>query len=777
MLTLSLAAGWLGGLFLASHVGWPRWLFAVLAVLGAALAAAAAWRVRAWLVPALALVALALGGGRYEPPSPAADDVARWLGAASLGLRGVVLDEPRRTAASLRLRLTVQQVQHGLGWQPVSGRVEVTLPPSADARLGDRLEVRGRLESPPSTERFDYAAYLARQGVFAVMRYPSHYRRVGAEEQVSPLARAREHLAQTVGRLLPQPQAGIVEGLLLGRRSGLTEDVRSAFVRSGTMHLLVVSGYNVALVSGLALWLARRVVGQRVALAIAVLTIVGYAALVGPDPPVLRATCMGLLGLLALALGRTSDALNGLALAAIALTAWDPQALFDLSFQLSCLATAGLVLLAPLLERPLERLPAMLRAAVATTLAAQLAVAPVLALNFGRLQLVGLPANALALPAVPVATVSAAVAALVALVFEPLGQVIAVVPWVATSWLLWVAERFGALPWAEVEAPGIDALWAWPYYGLLLLLGAGRAGLPSLGPLLSRACVWTTAHRRLVLAGAAALLVLLGGGVMLAATPAGPAVHFLDVGEGDATLVVGPGGEHVLVDAGPAGPDAAASVGRRLPFFRRALDLVVLTDTDNEHLGGLLELAQRYELRLVIEPSNARPSALYQRWRELAAERGIAVRSAATGMSVTWPGLALEVLDAGAPAVPRQPARALVVRVRLVGQTLLILGDASPAQQRELAARGDVTSAALRVPRRGAADALDAALLAAVRPQVAVVSAGRGNRWGHPQPAVLELLAGAGVRTLRTDRHGTVTLTPAEGGWHVATRREPPPER
>ncbi|MBI4505708.1 MAG: ComEC/Rec2 family competence protein [Chloroflexi bacterium] len=778
MLALGVAAGWIGGLYLTSQLGWPGWLFAALAALGAALVAAAAWRARKWLAPALALVALGLGGMRYEPPAPRADDVARWLGAEGLGLRGAVLDEPRRTAASLRLRLTIDEAQPGGGWQAAGGRVEVTLPRSADARLGDRLEVWGRLEAPPSTERFDYAAFLARHGVFGVMRYPPRYRRVAAvQEEVSALGRAREHLARTVGRLLPQPQAGIAEGLLLGRRGGLTDEVRSAFGRSGTTHLLVVSGYNVALVSALALWLARRVLRQRAALAVAVLTVLGYAAIVGPDPPVIRATIMGLLALVALALGRTGDALNGLALAAIAMTAWDPQALFDLSFQLSCLATAGLVLLAPLLERPLARLPAMLRTALATTLAAQLAVAPVLALNFGRVQLVGLPANALALPAVPVATISAAAATLAALVFEPLGQVAAVVPWLATSWLLWVAERFGALPWAEVELLGADALWAWPYYALLLLVGARQAGLPGLGALLERGRAWLGARRRAALAGAAALALMLGGGAMLAMAPAEAAAHFLDVGEGDATLVVGPGGEHVLVDAGPPGPDSAASVGRRLPFFRRTLDLVVLTDTDTEHLGGLLELAERYELRLVIEPANARTSALYRRWRELAAERGITVRSAATGMSIAWPGLVVEVLDAGAAAAEGRVARALVARVRLAGQALLIPGDAPPEQQRTLAARGDLAASALRVPWRGAADALDAALLAVVRPQVAVVSAGRGNRWGHPVTAVLDLLAGAGVRTLRTDRHGTVTLTPADDGWRVATSRDPAPER
>lgn len=772
MLALVLAAGWLAGLYVASRSGVPSWLFVVVALLGGGLAILALRLRPAGLAGALVLVALGLGGVRFVPSVPGPADVAQWHGSERLGVRGVVLDEPRRSASSLLVRLTVEEVRPAASWQPASGKVEVTLPRSAVVQLGDRLELWGRLEPPPSSERFDYAAYLARQGVFSVLRYPERYRQLGpADERVSPLAHVRVRLAKTLGRLLPQPHAGIAEGLLLGRRSGLTDEVKAAFQRSGMTHLLVVSGFNVMLVAGVVLWLAERCLRRPRAVAIALVAMLGYAAVVGFDPPVLRATLMGALALGALALGRPGDALNGLALAAVVMTALDPQALFDLSFQLSCVATAGLVLLAPALERGLRRLPAWLRTGLATTAAAQIATVPILALNFGRLQLVGLPANALALPAVPLATISAGAATLAGLLWEPLGQAVAVVPWAAIGWLLWVADTYGALPWAEVEVPGIDATWAWPYYGLLLLASAPQIGLPGSRTLWVRARTWLGGRRRLALAGTGVALVVLGGAV-LATSPGAAAVHFLDVGEGDATLVVGPDGAHVLIDAGPPGPDAVAAVGRRLPFLRRVIDLVVLTDTDSEHLGGLPELAERYDVRLVIEPAQARHSALYRRWREIAAQRGIAVQSAVGGMRIAWSGLEVELLDPGALGADGRLLRALVVRVLLAGQPLLIIGDAPAEQQRALAARGGLTGSVLRVPRRGAADALDPAFIAAVHPPVAIVSAGRGNRWGHPHPQVLDLLAGAGVPALRTDRHGTVTLTPEEGGWRVAATRQ-----
>jgi competence protein ComEC len=775
VLALALAAGWLAGLYIASRAGLTPWVFVACAFLGGIGALLAHRRRSAWRLVALAAIACGLGGLRFAPPTPGPGDVAQWHGVERLGVRGTVRDEPRRSTWSLLVRLSVDEVRPGAEWQAAEGKVEVTLPRGAVVQLGDRLEVWGRLEVPPSSERFDYASYLARQGVFSVLRYPERYRYLApAEGGVSPLAHARERLARTLGRLLPQPHAGIAEGLLLGRRSGLTEEVRLAFQRSGMTHLLVVSGFNVMLVAGVALWLAERRLRRPRSVVPALLAMLVYAAIVGFDPPVLRAALMGTLALVALAFGRPGDALNGLALAAVVMTALDPQALFDLSFQLSCVATAGLVLLAPSIERQLACLPEWLRAGLATTAAAQIATAPVLALNFGRLQLVGLPANALALPAVPLATISAGAATLAGLVWEPLGHLIALVPWGAIGWLLWGAERFGALPWAEVEVPGVDAAWAWPYYGLLLLASAPQMGLPGLNVLWQRGRAWLAGRRRLAVAGAATLLVLLGAGAMLGTSASAPAAHFLDVGEGDATLVVGPDGAHVLIDAGPPGADAVAAVGRRLPFLRRSVDLVILTDTDSEHLGGLPELAERYDVRLAIEPAQVRPSALYRRWREVVEQRGIPVRTAAAGMRVAWPGLDVEIIDPGALAPDGRLSRAVVVHVRLAGQPLLIAGDAPAEQQQALATRTELAGSVLRVPRRGAANALDPTVLAGIRPAAAVISAGRNNRWGHPHPQVLDLLAAAGVPVLRTDRHGTVTLVPEAGAWRVATTRQAP---
>ena len=266
-----------------------------------------------------------------------------------------------------------------------------------------------------------------------------------------PLAAAaavREGLRDATASL-ERRRAGLLRGLAIGDTSGLDEETIGAFRRTGLSHLLAVSGSNVAIVmAGVALALRSRGIRARLMLALWALGL--YVLVVGPEPSVLRAAAMAGVGLLALARGRRADALHALALAGIVVVALRPEMVFSVGLHLSAGATAGIVLWTGPLSRRLSFLPSALSTALAATVAAQLAVAPIIVSTFGELSLVAPLANLLAFPAVAPATVLSLVAGVVSLGWAEAGALVARLADPFAAWVLACAERFAAAPWASV---------------------------------------------------------------------------------------------------------------------------------------------------------------------------------------------------------------------------------------------------------------------------------------------------------------------------------------
>lgn len=269
--------------------------------------------------------------------------------------------------------------------------------------------------------------------------------------------RVREGLGEAVSGLDGRV-AGLLKGLTIGDTSELPPDTIDRFRAAGLSHVLAVSGSNVAIVLG-AVLVGMRSLGHRVRIAFGYAALALFVLVVGPDPSVLRAAAMGSIALACLAYGRTAEPLAALGLAMIAVVALRPGMLFSVGMQLSAAATAGIVIFCGPIERALHRLPAGFRTMIAATLAAQVAVAPVLILVFGELSVIAPVANALALPAVAPATLVGLAAGSVAVVLPALGHVMAAAVAPAAAWVLAVADRMGAQPWSVVTVPD---LLGWP---------------------------------------------------------------------------------------------------------------------------------------------------------------------------------------------------------------------------------------------------------------------------------------------------------------------------
>ncbi len=793
-------AGLLAGLYLEAGQG-PSVLLAVAAACLVALLRVAGRP----LWPGLLGAVLVAGLVRVEAAGdPATLDVPQPQAAA---LRGYVATDPEISGRAVGFTLRVVEMDLGEGWTGDEGRVLVRARPTTELvmargespyfRYGDLLEVEGRLEEPPDLGEFDYRKYLAAQGIAFVMPFPDRVALLeegGGNPARAFLYDARRRVSYKLDEALPEPQASLAQALLLGLRDRIPEEMAEEFRNTGTSHLLAISGLHVGTVLVMSTAAGAWVLGRRrqVYLVLPLAAVWGYALLSGLSPSVERAAIMGSVYLLAILAGRPRTILPALALAAAVMAGKDPSVLKDLSFQLSFTAMAGIALLltwyAPWLgagasvassSGPWWRGPAgWCMAAVAVSLAATLATLPLVAFNFHQVPTLGIPATVLALPAMPPLLVLSLVATGGAAIHPELGQVLGWLAWVPLEYLIRLVHLASLAPGGTVPVPAFSGLLVWLYYGTLALLvwrmgAAGEVGrrLRSLAGLTSGSDESAPGGRNVLpspwILGAFVGLAALAGVLWHEAVGGSDGmlhVHFLDVGQGDAILVVSPEGAKALIDGGPHVQGATRALGRHLSGRDRDLDLVVLTHPDEDHLAGLPAVLDRYDVDAVADTGVASTNALYLEWERAVEEEAPRRVRALQGRTIALgPSTFLRVLNPeGPPHLGMSPDRNdASVAIRLVhgGVSFLLTGDIeSGAEGRLLRSGQDLGSTVLKVPHHGSRSSSTAAFLAAVAPRAAVISAGAENPYGHPHPEVLQRLVALlpEERVYSTALHGDV---------------------
>ncbi len=569
---------------------------------------------------------------------------------------------------------------------------------------------------------------------------------VSAPGRIQRLAGAvRAGLRRGVEPLPAGPEA-LLPGLVIGDTSQLSTEVLDEFRTTGLTHLVAVSGANLAIVVATILALTRRLgAGRRLGGVLAGLAMLGFVVVARPSPSVLRAAVMSAVVLIGLQGGRRSAALPALGAATLGLVLADPALARAAGFALSVLATAGIVLLArPLRARLPARLPGWLAEAIAVPLAAQIACTPVLVAYFGRLSLVAVPANVLAAPAVPPATVVGVLVGVCAPVGLPVAQLLARLAQLPAAWLLMIAHYGAGVPSAQIGWPAGTAGAA-----LAIVATAGAAAVLRRRPLRAMAAVVLVSS----LAAAGALTR-----IAPAWPPTGWAMVACDVGQGDGLVLAAGPGTAVVVDTGPD----PISIDRCLRVLHvRDVPLVVLTHQHADHVEGLPGVLRNRRVGgIEIGPLREPPveSARVARW---AAAARVPVRHVVDGERVgvgtlSWQVIAPAHPFAGTDSDPNNSS--IVLRVRLPGFIVLLTGDIELEAQRELLSSGvDLSADVLKVPHHGSSRQVPD-LFARVGARLAVVSVGAGNDYGHPAASTMARLAASGAGAFRTDRDGAVAF-------------------
>lgn len=778
----------------------------VVACVAGALAAALllvvlrACRVRCWPL-ALACGAAAFGQWQLADLSraAAAPQAVSHMAGGRLWLRGIVAERPLRVGGRTRLVIEATAGRRGPTWQPLAGRVQLALDTAQQPwRRGDALEALVALRRPHNfgnPGEFDYEAYLARRRILA-----TGYARSDHDWQRTPgpagglRARLDAWRAATAGVIeatLPPPTAAIAAALLIGELAPLDDALRERYARAGVSHVLSISGLHIGLVAlatfAAARWLlasserlALTGLVPRLAVGVSLAAVLLYGAIAGENVATLRAELMAALVAGALLANRPREWLAPIAAAAAVIVVRQPGASADISFQLSFAAVLALVLAMPRCtarwqafeDARLARLRnpvawAVLRwlaLSLAVTCCAQLGTAPLCAWHFSQVSLVAPLANLVVVPLLGLITVALGLLATVLVAVAP---PLAPLLFVPVGWAITLADAvvgaLAALPGAAVHVPTPTGLEVGLWYAVI-------GG-------------WLLPHRllrRAVLALGITGLVLAAGYWVRERCAAGTLrVTVLAVGQGDSTLVEFPGAHVMLIDGG-GHPGGRFDIGARVvapALWRRkilALDTLVLTHGDVDHLGGLPFIADTFAPHTFWwngrDGGGASAAAL---WRALA-RRGVAVVQPAAGTTTTIDGVTVTVLHPTAADAGSDNDSSLTLQLRYGGQALLLPGDLEAAGETALAARWGthLASTVLKVAHHGSRTSSTAALLDAVRPRAAIVSAGADNRFGFPAPAVEAAFAARDVPLWRTDRDGAVTVvSDAHGRVAIAAAR------
>jgi competence protein ComEC len=608
------------------------------------------------------------------------------------------------------------------------------------------LELRARPVAPRGPETgFDERGWLARRGVHVVLRGEG-WRIVGRRGGIGGVGdRLRAHVETTLARGTTGERRQLLGGIVLGEDSGIEPELRDAFQASGLMHLLAVSGQNVAIVA-FGVVLAARILGlgRLVGEALAIVVVLSYALAVGWQPSVVRAAVAGSLASLAWLVARPRDRWHALAVGALVLLVWMPQSALEPGFQLSFAAVATIFLVVPRLSGVPEAYPVPrgFWDVLVVAVACGLVTAPIVWLHFGRVAVWTVPANVAAEPAMPpLISLSLAAAAL-----EPVVPGVALaLSWLAgwcAWWIAFVARFVASWPSAQASSPlaiagagaVVGAIW------LVRRLPRYRrpTGLAAIGSLALALAVaaWATRPQPSW------------------TPPEGLRVTFLDVGQGDSALLEVPGAA-VLVDEGPPEADVAGQL-RRLGV--RSLTALVLTHPQRDHIGGAAAVIDRLAVGTVADPGIEAPSVDHDAVVDAARRRGVPIVVVHAGEVFRIGNLRLRILWPDDPGLPSEdPNQHAVVALATYGATdVLLTADAESDVTARLPLR---PVEVLKVAHHGSEDPGLPDLLRVLRPAIAVISVGAHNDYDHPRPETVAALASQpGLRTFRTDQNGRVVV-------------------
>jgi len=787
LLTVSLA--FMLGILLGSLVALPFGIW--LALTGVTLVIALAW----WLIArqfqfqpyhlspssqALILISFAAlfgGAARYLYVQPRIDPFqVAWYNDRDYDLlvTGTLVEPPDERDNYTNLKLRIESVDTGLE-SPLKagGLILARVAPDETYQYGERLRLRGKLLSPPENEEFSFRDNLARYGIHAYMPLAAVTRLPGGGENPI-LARIYAFKARALAdiyEIFPNPEASLMAGILLGVDNGIPEDLQQAFKNTGTAHIIAISGFNIAIIAGIFVFLFSRFFGKRWGAVAAIAGIILYTILVGASPPVVRAAIMGSLSIFALQIGRRQAALNTLGFVAAFMALVNPLLLWDISFQLSFAATLGLIMFAEPLENLAVRLTSRwlsaekakkVAAPIAEffllTLAAQITTLPIMAYHFGQVSLIALVANPFVLPVQPALMVTGGLALFASIFSIALGKLFALVALPFPSYTIRAVEWFDGFPGGVIVLGDLSLFWVVLFYialfGLYFNWDKLKAGYPRYRSVVTPA----------VIIGVLAVAAVATFRSVNAAPDGKLHITFLANGSADSVLIQSPTGRYVLINGGESISQLSSALGRRLPPNDRRLDWLVVASTQENQVAALPRTLERFGVDNVLWSGNPEASFSSLKLLEVLTQKDIPFNRAVAGQQ-------LDLGDGAALKVVSVTPRGSVLLIEWNDfRALLPVGLSFDALDELENGKAIGPVSLLTLADSGYAQSNPPEWINALHPQLIVLDVKAGDETGMPDEETLKNIEGYPL--LRTDQNGWIHIsTDGESVWIEAEKK------
>jgi competence protein ComEC len=580
--------------------------------------------IAACVLLSLSTAAWLLGVESVRALSPPAS-VAQ-AGRSPVHLRGIVAAAPQRADTSQRVRIDVHERLIGQRWEPADTSVLVVRSALPRLRYGDVVEVVGVPDQSRSSGATAYRNFLRQRGIDAVLYYPklSILGHDGGVWWRRTLSNLREQFEGAFARVLPEPHAALASGVVFGASPSLPPALKDEFNRTGTAHIIAASGANLTIFTGILSAVLSPCIGRRRVVFLISPLIMAYTALIGAPVSAVRAAIMAFIYLGSVVSGRPNSGVAALAIAATFMSAANPLVLTDVSFQLSVAATAGLLVLGPLLERAIretaagwglpefsERLPARIVSQTGIiTLSASVATAPLVALHFHRVSLVAVPANLLVAPLVTPIMLLGVVLVLVDAVVPPLATPLGWALWPFLTLVLTFVHRFAELPFSSLPPSGmaVTLAVAIPALMAVLLVLFGLVGRLAWRPGVRLPFAGDGWYRPGVAICLVLAAVLLWGVIFLSQPQGRLSLRALETGGGNSILLESPAGARLLVLQESRPERLLTALGQELPFWDRRIQGVLLVDSSAGNVIALDALIEHYRIDEVLLISSAAPA-------------------------------------------------------------------------------------------------------------------------------------------------------------------------
>jgi competence protein ComEC len=730
--------------------------------------------------------------------------ISHFIDKGKLHIEGIIIDNPILRPDKIVLVVQCMRIVEDNSYRPVSGNIRLAIPDDSNFQYGDFIRFHTCLKKIQSFQNpggFNYERYMNLQGIYATGFVANNSNIILLRQNTASgirlkLETFRLYLKEIIYQNASTPQREIIEAMTIGNQNAIPAEVRDNFNKTGTSHILSISGLHIGMVAATTFFIIALILKSseylmlrfniiKIASAAAFLMVLIYALIAGMGVTVIRSALMALVFLCALFLGRQKDIFNALALAALIILVISPEALFDISFQLSFTSVLAIIYIVPRFSNfsfPLlaglpvwwQKIIRHIFLSILVCIAATLGTIPLIVFYFNRFSAITIIANLIAVPLLGTIALLFSMAFILCAFFSPIiaGFFIKISSFFVQI-SVYVIDFLASLSWSSFSftKPNIAEI---VIFYLLIFISLRFIDLRDASGIKKGFLERHPLFLKLFLISL--IVFFLADTVYLWSKDKFSSdlrVTSIDVGQGSSILVRFPGGKNMLIDGGGFA-DSSFDMGKLViaPFLYHEriskIDIVILSHPHPDHLQGLLYITDNFDVQEIWSTGLRMDDEIFREWEKIIGQKQIKVnylsaQSPTTEINgvqvnILWPLKPLKI-DASDQFYDTVNDESMVIKINYGQVSFLMPADISSSVERQLMKSGqNLHSNVLFVPHHGSLRSSSSDFIRKVSCRYAVNSAGKNNPFHHPHPAVLKRLTAAKVNIFRTDKDGAITV-------------------